>query len=131
MSADGFTEPVMSWLTDMSPIPRRVSGAARVGQRLARLLRTPRGKLIGYPNRGIDLSDEIENVVSQADAERLRGSVYAEVMKDVAVGAAQVTVTLAGSTGKLTVNVIASGAFGATRVTFVQLADGTLAVSIT
>lgn len=131
MSADGFTEPVMAWITDMSLTPKRVSGALRVGHRLARRLRTPRGRCLGHPNDGTDMSDLLQSTMTQSQARTAEQAIRAEVLKDVSVSRAVASVQLSADGHVVTISVRAFGEFGSTSVTFETLTDGTLAVKVT
>jgi hypothetical protein len=131
MSADGFTQPVLAWTTDMSVTPKRFSQSLRVGWRLARRLRTPRGACLRHPNDGTDISDQLQETPTQQQASNLRAAILAEVKKDVAVQSALVSVTTSKDGSSTTVAVQAFGEFGSTTVTFQTLSDGTLATTIT
>jgi hypothetical protein len=131
MSADGFTQPVLAWTTDMSVTPKRFSGSLRVGWRLARRLRTPRGACLGHPNDGTDISDMLQDTPTNQTAANLRAAILVEVKKDVSVQSALVAVTTSADGKSTTIAVQAFGEFGSTTVTFQTLSDGTLATTVT
>lgn len=127
----GFTASCMSWASDMTLTPQKVTGSKRVGLRLSRRLRTPRGHCLGHPNDGLDISDRLQSTMTNREASDLRADVHAEVLKDPCVTTAFVSVTLDPKTGKNSVAVQAFGAFGKTTVTIVTGADGTLETVVT
>lgn len=122
---DGFTSAGMKWDQDMTVVPAKVAGARRVGLRLARRLRTPRGHCTGHPNDGTDISDSLESTLDAKGATNLRAAIQAEMLKDPSVTKADVTVslTLGGSVNNISIQ--AFGAFGQTNVNITQASDGT------
>jgi len=128
---DGFTGSVIYWDRDLTLVPKKASGARRVGLRLARRLRTPRGHALGHPNDGTDISDALESTLDQRGAQNLRAAITAECLKDVSVKTCFTTVTLSNGGTVNTIAVRAFGDFGATTVTIQKLSDGTFATQIT
>ncbi len=79
-----------------------VSGFRVVGEAIYRRWTTPRGRLIGYPNYGTDLTAFINDDMSKRDIAAMNAALQAEALKDERVTGATVTSTL-DSDGLLTV----------------------------
>ncbi len=91
----------LSCVNDLSADGRVVSGFQLVGEAVARRWLTPRGRLIGDPNYGFDLTEYINADMSDRDIAALRAGAAAEAEKDERVDACVVTAELAD--GVLTV----------------------------
>ncbi len=72
----------LSCVNDIASDGRMVSGFAVVAEALVRRLQTPRGRLIGDPNYGMDLRQYINADMSPRDIVGLRAAVSAECAKD-------------------------------------------------
>ncbi len=79
-----------------------VSGFRVVGESIYRRWITPRGRLIGYPDYGTDLTQFINDDMSKRDIAAMNASLQAEALKDERVTGATVTSTLAND-GTLTI----------------------------
>ncbi len=101
----------VSWVSDMSPEGRIVTGHRVLAEALARRLMTPRGRLIGYPNYGYDLTEWVNADVSARDIASIRANVQAECLKDERVESVNVSVVLAKD-GTLTVTLNIEGSLG-------------------
>ncbi len=86
----------------MSAEGRIASGFRVVAEAVARRWMTPRGRLIGYPNYGFDLTQYINADVSERDIASLQSGAAAEALKDDRVTACDVSAVL-GADGLLTV----------------------------
>ena len=100
MTVDFGTD--LSCVTDIASDGRTVSGFLVVGQAIARRWSTPRGRLIGFPNYGYDLTQFVNADMSPRDIASLIAGAEAEAKKDERVDACSVTATL-GADGTLTV----------------------------
>lgn len=94
----------MSCITDLSGDGRLVSGNIVIAEAIARRLSTPRGRLIGYPDYGFDISQYINADMSPRDIASLRSSIEAECLKDERVSEAEVSAVL-DSVGVLTLTI--------------------------
>ncbi len=101
----------LSCVSDISPESRMVTGNRVVAEALARRLFTPRGRLIGYPNYGYDLTQHANADVSPNDLLTINAETRAECNKDPRVNDTVVTTTLEGD-GTLRVHIAADGAQG-------------------
>ena len=95
---------------------RTVSGNRVVAEALARRLRTPRGRLIGYPNYGYDLTQYVNADMSPRDIAALCAGARNECMQDERVIGAVVSAVL-GKDGILTVAIDVVGALGPFQMT--------------
>jgi phage baseplate assembly protein W len=86
---------------DIDPGGRVVSGFTVVAEAIARRWVTPRGRLIGYPNYGFDLTQYVNADMNPRDIAGLSAGAAAEALKDERVESCAVTATLL--TGILTV----------------------------
>lgn len=103
----------LSCVNDFSPDAKMVSGFRVVGEAIARRWITPRGRLIGYPNYGFDLTEYVNADVTDRDLAGLRAQASAEALKDERVQSCTVATSLA-TDGVLTVTaevVTAQGPF--------------------
>jgi hypothetical protein len=101
----------VSWVADMSAEGRAVTGFRVVAEAIARRWMTPRGRLIGYPDYGYDLTQFVNADMSQRDIVALQAGAAAEAEKDSRVVKCDVTATL-GSDGLLTVTATVDTAAG-------------------
>lgn len=101
----------LSCVTDISPESRTVTGNMVVAEALARRFYTPRGRLIGYPNYGYDLTQYVNADLSPRDLAGIRAGVEAECLKDPRVESVSAVVALE-SDGALRVTINAIGAAG-------------------
>lgn len=92
----------LSCVNDFSPDAKMVSGFRVVGEAIARRWITPRGRLIGYPNYGFDLTEYVNADVTDRDLAGLRAQASAEALKDERVQSCTVSTSLA-TDGVLTV----------------------------
>lgn len=92
----------LSCVNDFSPDAKMVSGFRVVGEAIARRWTTPRGRLIGYPNYGFDLTEYVNADVTARDLAGLRAQAAAEALKDERVESCSITTSLA-TDGVLTV----------------------------
>lgn len=95
----------VSCVTDLAADGRVVTGFTLVGEAIARRLITPRGRLIGDPNYGFDLTQYVNADMSPRDIAGLRAGVVAECMKDERVNRATVNAEL-DSVGILTLTIL-------------------------
>lgn len=78
--ADYGTE--VSCVYDIDPAGRMVSGFTVVAESIVRRLTTPRGRLIGYPDYGFDLTQYVNADMSPRDIAGVRAGIQAECEKD-------------------------------------------------
>lgn len=101
-------------VTDLPLIDLQVTNPnLLVGQRIARLLQTPRGGLgvIGDdPNRGFDVRQLVNGKLTPADLARAQQQIVSECLKDEQVQSADCTIT--ASNGAVTVAVSLVGSSG-------------------
>lgn len=69
-------------MNDIDAGGRIVTGFRVVAEAIARRWMTPRGRLIGYPDYGFDLTDYVNADVSPRDLAELRAGASAEAEKD-------------------------------------------------
>lgn len=93
----------ISCVSDIASDGRMVTGFMVVGESIARRWSTPRGRLIGYPNYGFDLSQYINADMSARDIAALRSAAAAEAEKEETVERCTVSAELDTVTGILTV----------------------------
>lgn len=91
MSTDFGTD--VSCVTDVDPRCAVVSGRRLLAEAVARRLITPRGRLIGDPNYGTDITDYINDDVSKTNLAAMRAAIIAEARKDERVEKCQVIIT--------------------------------------
>ncbi len=101
----------LSCVDDISPEARMVSGFRVVGEAVARRWLTPRGRLIGYPNYGFDLTQFVNADVTARDLPAIKAGAAAEALKDERVTSADVSVSLAVD-GILSVSAVLGTALG-------------------
>ncbi len=92
MSADLGTD--VSCVYDATPDMAMVTGRRCLAEAVARRLITPRGRLIGSPNYGFDLTQYLNDDLSAGDLIRIASGATAEVKQDERVLAATVTISL-------------------------------------
>ena len=101
----------VSWVTDMNAEGRLVTGFRVVAEAVVRRWMTPRGRLIGYPNYGYDLTQFANADVGPRDLPEIQSGAAAEAEKDPRVTKADVVVSLADD-GTLTVTGVLDTAAG-------------------
>ena len=121
----GFAEAVMGFFDDMPLVPRKLAGQDRVGWRLVRRLRTPRGHATNHPNDGKDITDTEQNTVDARSIATERSEVHAEVLKDASVTTAYVIIVYDAPTKTKKTTIKAFGPFGAVTVGVTSTPDGT------
>ncbi len=84
----------LSCVTDIASDGRTVTGFLVVGQAIARRWSTPRGRLIGFPNYGFDLTQYVNADMSPRDIAALRAGAEAEAEKDPRVEKCSVSAEL-------------------------------------
>lgn len=94
----------VSCITDIDPTGRTVTGRELVAEALVRRLMTPRGRLMGDPDYGLDLRQYVNADMSPRDIASLRSAVVAECEKDERVASADTEATL-DSVGVLTLTI--------------------------
>lgn len=92
----------LSCVTDLAPDGRTETGVRLVGEAIARRWMTPRGRLMGDPNYGYDLTQFVNADMSPRDIALLQAGAEAEALKDERVDACDVTATL-GADSVLTI----------------------------
>ena len=100
MAADYGSD--ISCVNDLASDGRTVTGHQLIAEAVARRWLTPRGRLIGYPNYGYDLTQFVNADVNDRDLAELRAGAEAEALKDERVTECTVETTLE-SDGSLTV----------------------------
>lgn len=121
------TGSAMQGTSDMSRVPRRVSGVRRVAEGLVRRLNTPRTTCPSDRNYGICIADSIQDTMTDADVATLRASIKAECEKDADVETAIVSLTWTESTKTLRIRVQCFGP----QISFVFTADATADAGVT
>lgn len=116
---------VMSWVEDMSLVPKRVNGARRVAESLARRFATDRGHCPGAPNAGLNLADRKGEVTNPRDVATMRAEIHAEAMKDRRVDRVTVVADIDTKTKSETYVIRAFGPLGLSSLTITRTADGT------
>lgn len=88
-----------------------VSGRLLLAQAVARRLITPRGRLIGSPNYGYDLTQFINDDLSLQGISRIQSATQDEIVKDERVLSASVSISL-DMNGSMLVKVLLGDASG-------------------
>lgn len=101
----------LSCVSDFSREGRTVTGDMVVGEAIARRLMTPRGRLIGYPNYGYDLTAFVNADMSPRELAAMRAGIVGECLKDERVESVDVSSDLAVD-GTLTITIDVVGANG-------------------
>lgn len=100
----------VSCVFDATPNMAMVSGRRCLAEAVARRLITPRGRLIGSPNYGFDLTQYLNDDLTAGDLIRIAAGATSEVKNDERVLAAMVSIALAF--GVMTVKVLLEDASG-------------------
>lgn len=100
----------VSCVFDATPNMAMVSGRRCLAEAVARRLITPRGRLIGSPNYGFDLTQYLNDDLTPGDLIRIAAGATSEVKNDERVLAATVSIALAF--GVMTVKVLLEDASG-------------------
>lgn len=100
----------VSCVFDATPNMAMVSGRRCLAEAVARRLITPRGRLIGSPNYGFDLTQYLNDDLTAGDLIRIAAGATSEVKNDERVLAATVSIALAF--GVMTVKVLLEDASG-------------------
>ncbi len=100
----------VSCVFDATPNMAMVSGRRCLAEAVARRLITPRGRLIGSPNYGFDLTQYLNDDLTAGDLIRIAAGATSEVKNDERVLAATVSIALAF--GVMTVKVLLEDATG-------------------
>ncbi len=95
----------LSCLGDIASDGRMVTGFRVVAEAIYRRLTTPRGRLIGDPDYGFDLTQYVNADVSPRDLAGLRAAVVAECAKDERVDSISVESELS-TAGVLTLTIL-------------------------
>ncbi len=93
MAVDFGTE--LSCVGDVASDSRTVSGFHVVAEAVVRRWTTPRGRLIGYPNYGYDITQYINDDMSPRQIQGMIAGMQAEALKDERVSGCIVSATLA------------------------------------
>ncbi len=109
--ADPDYGTALSCVNDIDAASRTVTGNRVVAEALARRLMTPRGRLIGYPNYGYDLTQFVNADLSPRDLAGIKVGIVAECEKDERVESVDANVVLA-TDGTLTVTIAVVGTKG-------------------
>lgn len=94
----------ISCVTDIASDGRTVTGNRVVAEAVARRLLTPRGRLIGDPNYGFDLTQFVNADMSPRDIAGMNAGIVSECLKDERVEASKAS-TVLDSLGVLTVTI--------------------------
>ena len=116
-----------SCVTDLTMPSSQAGGQRAIAEAIARRLQTPRGRNVGDPNYGYDVTAFLDADLSQADVVLMQGQVDAECVKDERVLTAACTASLTGTVLVISVALTtASGPFtlvlGVSAVTVTILA---------
>ena len=95
MAAEPDFGTVLSCTNDIASDGRVVTGFRVVAESIVRRWTTPRGRLIGYPDYGLDLTQYVNADMSPRDIAGLVASLAAEAAKDERVSSCDVSATLA------------------------------------
>ncbi len=95
----------LSCTNDIAGDSRIVTGFRVVGEAIYRRWTTPRGRLIGYPNFGYDITQHINDDMSEADIASMCAGLQAEALKDERVDACVVSASMTPE-GLMTVTAI-------------------------
>lgn len=100
----------MDFGTDISTFPAldstftvQTNWKTVVGQRIARMLMTPRGALAYAPNRGTDVRGRLNATISASEVASIRREIEAECLKDEAISSAGADVTYVQAARSLTI----------------------------
>ena len=85
----------LSCVSDIASDGRMVSGFRVVGESIARRWMTPRGRLIGYPEYGFDVTAYVNCDVDTQNLTKLHTGAEAEAVKDERVESCSVSTSLA------------------------------------
>ncbi len=99
MAANFGTE--LSCVGDIASDSRLVSGFRVVAEAVVRRWTTPRGRLIGYPNYGYDITQFINDDMSARQVSAMISGMQSEALKDERVSSCAVSGTL-GPDGSFT-----------------------------
>lgn len=80
----------LSCVGDVASDSRVVSGFVVVAESVVRRWTTPRGRLIGYPNYGYDITQYINDDMSPRQIQGMIAGMQAEALKDERVSSCQV-----------------------------------------
>lgn len=106
MTANSDFGTDLSCVTDLTPQCTVVSGRRLLAEAIARRLITPRGRLIGDPDYGTDITDLINDDVDATTIGAMRSAIVAECLKDERVVSAEVTITAPpGGTGSYKIDI--------------------------
>lgn len=119
----------LSCVDDIAEDGRVVTGNLVVGEALARRLTTPRGRLIGDPNYGYDLTQYLNDDMSPRDIAAMRAGIVAECLKDERVTAADVT-TVLSKAGALTISILVTTGAGPFTLVLAVSATSTQVLSV-
>jgi len=124
----------MSCVSDLSLVPKRVTGTRRVAERLARRLSTPRGTLldgatstgatISNGDWGMDITNLVEDVLTTRALADMRAEILAQVLKDPDVDTATVSLTTSTANKSLTIKIQGYGQHGIVEATYVATSAG-------
>ncbi len=92
----------LSCVGDIAGDSRLVSGFRVVAEAVVRRWTTPRGRLIGYPNYGYDITQFVNDDMDRRQIQGMIAGMQAEALKDERVTGCQVSATLDTQTGALT-----------------------------
>lgn len=84
----------LSCVTDIAGDNRSVSGFRVVAEAIARRWITPRGRLIGFPDYGYDVTQHINDDMSPRDISALASALQAEAVKDQRVASCIVSIAI-------------------------------------
>ena len=98
-------------VSDLNGRGETVKGLRAIAESIARRLTTPRGRLIGDPNYGIDVTEYLNADLSRRDVAELRSAIISECLKDERVEEITVEVTIDAS-DKMTIAIQFVGADG-------------------
>lgn len=101
MMADPDFGVELSCTNDIANDSRTVTGFTVVAEAIVRRWITPRGRLIGYPNYGFDITQFINADMTSSEISAMIAGMQAEALKDERVASCTVLGTL-GSDGVFT-----------------------------
>lgn len=112
MTVDLGTDIATPDAADLDPYFGTVSGVRAIAQALARRLVTPRGSLLDDDGYGYDLRSRLNDSLEPRDIAALAAIVKRELESDERVESAEVAVSLADGTLRVSARVVSStGAF--------------------
>jgi len=120
----------ISCVNDIARDGRMVTGFVVVGQAIARRWSTPRGRLIGFPNYGFDLTQYVNADMSARDIAGLRAGAEAEAEKEEEVDRCIVSAVLEDA-GLLTITGMVDTAEGPFELVVAASAVSLELISIT